>query len=98
MEPRFNEPLNNKVLGITDVIPQGINQTLTLQHLTLNSPIVISKDFVVIDPEGSETVTKAVMYGAFRLRQALELTPTDSFHFISSNCQKQISMCSDGLL
>lgn len=63
---------------------------MTLQHLTLNSPIVISKDFVVLAPEGSETATKAVMYGEFRLRQALELTPTDSFHLISSNCEKQI--------
>ena len=50
---------------------------------------------MVLAPEGSETATKAVMYGEFRLRQALELTPTDSFHFISSNCEKQIStvMC-----
>ena len=66
------------------------NTSYTLRQITLNSPIVISKDFVRRAPEGSVTVTNAVMQGEFKLRQALELTPTESFHFMSTSWGKDV--------
>lgn len=48
--------------------------------------MVISKDVFVRFPEGSATVIRTVTYGALRVRHELELTPTDSFHFMSMSC------------
>lgn len=57
-------PLNLTIIKIFTsqfIISQRHKDTKTYRFLTLNSPIVISKDLALGVPEGSVTVTKAVM-------------------------------------
>ena len=53
-------PMNTPVIFIWKSLPRIISKTV-FHILTLNSPIVISKDLALGVPEGSVTVTKAVM-------------------------------------